>query len=334
LFNLSGGWAYGEIYAGGRHLATYSVGTTNFLHTDWLGSRRVATGLTGAPTDTCTGLPFGDGINCVGTEWNFNRFTDYVHDSESNLEHSLFRQYSSTQGRYLTPDPYLASMDLANPQSINRYPYVIGNPVNFTDSLGLDLDDDPDACTLLNGTEGEIFACPGGWAAGGKNGGLLGKILGALNGSGLAGSSVPGTCFLPGACPSLPIPSIWDFLPKMPQQGCDPGPCPQPAIPGINGLQSAGSVAVKAGAGICAANAEICLPVLTAGAGIGVVVGLGIIDYLLIKDLINSGRQAACRYPRLVPQYDVCEYICDDGEVWFDSSCEAVVYKPYGPGPH
>lgn len=80
---------------------------------------------------------FGDGINCIGTELNFNRFTDYVHDSESNLEHSLFRQYSSTQGRYLIPDPYSGSMDLGNPQSMNRYPYVMDNPINYTDPSGL-----------------------------------------------------------------------------------------------------------------------------------------------------------------------------------------------------
>ena len=83
LLTLSGMWAYSELYAGGRHLATYSGNTTNFVHTDWLGTRRVMTSLTGGATDTCTGLPFGDAINCLGTEWNFNRFTDDVHDSES-----------------------------------------------------------------------------------------------------------------------------------------------------------------------------------------------------------------------------------------------------------
>ncbi|MBZ5508627.1 MAG: RHS repeat-associated core domain-containing protein [Acidobacteriia bacterium] len=207
-----------------------SGGTTNFLHTDWLGSRRVATGPTGSSTDTCTGLPFGDGINCVGTEPNFNRFTDYVHDPESNLEHSLFRQYSSTQGRFMSPDPYHGSMDLGNPQSMNRYPYVGGNPINFTDPVGLDFGGGD--CTLFDGSPGEAFACAS-WSwqwgvnsgQGGGIGGVLGKILGSLNGSGLGGGTIPGSCFLPGSCPSLGVPSIWDFLPKMPQPGCDPGPC-------------------------------------------------------------------------------------------------------------
>jgi RHS repeat-associated protein len=227
LLTLSGLWAYSEIYAGGRHLATYSNATTYFLQTDWLGTRRVATDPTAAVKDTCIGLPFGDGINCVGTEVNFNRFTDYVHDSESNLEHTLFRQYSSTQGRFLTPDPFTGSMDPGNPQSMNRYPYVAGNPINFTDPLGLLEDGDMgpfgNGCTLLSGMPDEAFGCPGGgFNVGGDISSLLGRIL---HGSGLGGNTVPGNCFLPGACPSLPIPSILDFLPHIPGPGCDPGPC-------------------------------------------------------------------------------------------------------------
>jgi RHS repeat-associated protein len=254
LLTLSGMWAYSELYAGGRHLATYSGNTTNFVHTDWLGTRRVMTSLTGGATDTCTGLPFGDAINCLGTEWNFNRFTDDVHDSESNLEHTPFRQYSSTQGRFLSPDPYSGSMDLGNPQSLNRYPYVGGNPVNFNDPLGLE-----QVCTLMSGTGDETFDCINiGWGCvdgqcasdpfgggsggfGGGIGGILGAIGNVLNGGGLAGNTVPGNCFLPGACPSLPIPSILDFLPKIPGPGCDFGPCGNDPTNGFgNGLLGPG----------------------------------------------------------------------------------------------
>jgi RHS repeat-associated protein len=139
LFNLSGGWAFGEIYASGRHLATYSGATTNFLHADWLGTRRVMSGVSGANSETCTGLAFADGVNCTGTNWNFNVFTDDVHDYESNLEHTWFRQLSGTQGRWTSPDPYLGSMSLANPQSLNRYGYVLGDPLGSSDLLGLQL---------------------------------------------------------------------------------------------------------------------------------------------------------------------------------------------------
>src|SRR5947207_4459831 len=58
-------------------------------------------------------------------------------EAESNLEHTQFRQLSSAQGRWLSPDPYLGSMDLGNPQSLNRYAYVNNNPLNAVDPTGL-----------------------------------------------------------------------------------------------------------------------------------------------------------------------------------------------------
>jgi RHS repeat-associated protein len=147
LIDLSGVWAYGEIYVGGRHLATYSGATTNFLHSDWLGTKRMMSSISGASSETCTGFPFADGVSCTGTNWTFNGFADDIHDTESNLEHTMFRQLSGTQGRWTSPDPYLGSMNLANPQSLNRFSYVMNNPLNAVDPSGLSGDnpcDDPD----------------------------------------------------------------------------------------------------------------------------------------------------------------------------------------------
>jgi len=43
---------------------------------------------------------------------------------ESGFDHAMYRQYSSTFGRWTTPDPYGGSYNFANPQSLNRYAYV------------------------------------------------------------------------------------------------------------------------------------------------------------------------------------------------------------------
>src|SRR5579872_7328950 len=60
------------------------------------------------------------------------------HDTESNTEHTQFRQLSSVQGRWLSPDPAgMAAADPANPQSFNMYGYVLNNPLSFTDRSGL-----------------------------------------------------------------------------------------------------------------------------------------------------------------------------------------------------
>jgi RHS repeat-associated protein len=58
-------------------------------------------------------------------------------DASTNLYHTLFRKYEPRSGRWTTPDPYERSTVLIAPQSINRYPYVQNDPVNFIDPTGL-----------------------------------------------------------------------------------------------------------------------------------------------------------------------------------------------------
>jgi RHS repeat-associated protein len=66
-------------------------------------------------------------------------FTDQDRDTETGLEHFMLRQYSSIQGRWTGPDPAgMAAADRSNPQSWNLYAYVMGNPVSYTDPLGLE----------------------------------------------------------------------------------------------------------------------------------------------------------------------------------------------------
>lgn len=217
-FGLNGGWNFGEIYAGGRHLATYSDNTTNFFHSDWLGTKRVMTALNGTVSETCAGFPFADGVTCTGPDWNYNRFTDDIHDPETNLEHTLFRQYSGTQGRWLTPDPYAASASLADPQSWNRYSYVENNATNAFDPLGL-------YCPTYRPAWAHIVCSPGNLSNGFQADswdnmpGIGGFSFGVDFGGIPSPSSV--NCFAPGSCPiNMPLPTlgqaIQDWLAGMP----------------------------------------------------------------------------------------------------------------------
>jgi RHS repeat-associated protein len=70
------------------------------------------------------------------TAQNRDKFATYFRDS-SGLDYALHRHYSSSHGRFLTPDPYVANDALRNPQSWNRYPYVENDPVNYADAQGL-----------------------------------------------------------------------------------------------------------------------------------------------------------------------------------------------------
>jgi RHS repeat-associated protein len=56
-------------------------------------------------------------------------------DTETGLYHTWFRQYDKTQGRWMSVDPLAG--DIANPQSLNRYAYVLNDPINLFDPLGL-----------------------------------------------------------------------------------------------------------------------------------------------------------------------------------------------------
>ncbi len=83
-------------------------------------------------------LPFGE-LNSSDSAVTSHKFTGDERDGETGLDHTLFRKYSSTLGRWTTPDP--ASLTVASPafpQSWNRYSYVLNNPMNLLDPSGLE----------------------------------------------------------------------------------------------------------------------------------------------------------------------------------------------------
>ena len=56
---------------------------------------------------------------------------------ESGLDYFGARYFSGAQGRFTSADPLLNSGRPDNPQSWNRYSYVLNNPLKFTDPHGL-----------------------------------------------------------------------------------------------------------------------------------------------------------------------------------------------------
>jgi RHS repeat-associated protein len=65
------------------------------------------------------------------------KFTGYERDEETGLDFAQARYHSKAQGRFTSPDPFLLSADVGEPQSWDRYSYVVNNPLNNTDPLGL-----------------------------------------------------------------------------------------------------------------------------------------------------------------------------------------------------
>ena len=129
--------AYGVAHDASVGEAETPANTTTYYYSDHLGSSRLLASSFGYPVWQASYLPFGYEYNAQNTV-NHYKFTGQERDAEIGLDHFLFRQYSSTQGRWLTPDPAgLAAVDPSNPQSWNRYAYVMNDPTGHIDPFGL-----------------------------------------------------------------------------------------------------------------------------------------------------------------------------------------------------
>ena len=136
-------WQHTNVYAAGSLIATYDNDGLHFYLNDPLGTRRAQTNYTGVLEQTCSSLPFGDGLVCTGstTYPTEHHFTGKERDAESGNDYFMARYYSSAMGRFMSPDwsakeepvPY-AKLD--DPQSLNLYAYVRNNPLTRFDPDG------------------------------------------------------------------------------------------------------------------------------------------------------------------------------------------------------
>jgi RHS repeat-associated protein len=138
--SATGGWNRVEIYASGKHVATYSggaTGTTYFDHVDWLGTERARTDAQGDMAETCTGLPYGDDLNCTAGGLSPLYFTGKERDTETGNDYFGARYYGSGAGRFMSSDPANAGATPSDPQSWNAYSYGLNNPLSLTDPTAL-----------------------------------------------------------------------------------------------------------------------------------------------------------------------------------------------------
>jgi len=132
------GWQTGYVYLGGQLLAIYQNSTSQFVHTDHLGSTRLMTGYPTPSIVECDDYyPYGELMSCGSTTTTTHKFTGKERDTESNLDNFGARYDSSTLGRFMTPDPSNLGVDFWLPQTWNRYSYSLNNPLTFVDRNGL-----------------------------------------------------------------------------------------------------------------------------------------------------------------------------------------------------
>lgn len=70
-------------------------------------------------------------------DFNYPFLTQKERDIETGLDYFVNRYYSSVDGRFSTVDPTLISVRGSNPQTWNRYSYVLNSPLGSIDPFGL-----------------------------------------------------------------------------------------------------------------------------------------------------------------------------------------------------
>ncbi|MBX3291017.1 MAG: hypothetical protein KF855_17035, partial [Acidobacteria bacterium] len=112
---------------------------------DFLASPRILTDENGEIISRRDFHPFGEEIATAErlSELGYlpddvrRKFTTYERDFETDLDFAQARMYEKNLGRFTVPDPLQSSGRLESPQTWNRFIYVLGNPLRYTDSLGL-----------------------------------------------------------------------------------------------------------------------------------------------------------------------------------------------------
>ncbi len=107
---------------------------TDYFLADALGSVRQLTDAQGAVTLAKSYQPYGETLTSAGNGTSPFAFTGEQVDV-SGLTYLRARYYSSGDGRFLTRDTWMGEYN--RPLSLNRWGYVEGNPVNYTDPSGL-----------------------------------------------------------------------------------------------------------------------------------------------------------------------------------------------------
>jgi RHS repeat-associated protein len=110
-----------------------------YYHSDHLGTPRFTTSPTATTVETDKYFPYGDVATMTGTDQSQRlKFAAMERDSEATHFFDHARLQDSSLGRFISKDAFGGGVLF--PQSLNRYSYVIGNPMRYIDPRGFDPD--------------------------------------------------------------------------------------------------------------------------------------------------------------------------------------------------
>ena len=139
------------IFFGGTRVARRDVtgSVVHYYFSDHLGSHAMVENATGSACEQDIDYyPYG-GVEedyCSNGPTQHYKFTGKERDSESGLDNFGARYDASSMGRFMTPDPLMASAHASNPQTWNRYAYALNNPLRYVDPDGMAACTDKDKC--------------------------------------------------------------------------------------------------------------------------------------------------------------------------------------------
>src|SRR5262249_1063546 len=138
----SGAWT-NYVFFGGDRVARreYPSGDVSYYFSDHLKTASVITDAAGTVKAESDYYPWGGELQFVANDSNHYKFTGKERDSESGLDYFGARYYSNGLGRWVSADwsampepvPYA---DFGDPQSLNLYGFVGGNPASKVDPDG------------------------------------------------------------------------------------------------------------------------------------------------------------------------------------------------------
>jgi len=122
-------------YAGSQRVAMRQGSSTLFyLSGDHLGSTSLTTNSSGGKVAELRYHPWGGTRFSSGTTPTSYQFTGQRNDSSIGLYFYNARYYDPALGRFIQADTIVPSP--GNPQSLNRYSYVLNAPLRYTDPTG------------------------------------------------------------------------------------------------------------------------------------------------------------------------------------------------------
>jgi RHS repeat-associated protein len=200
IYECTEGQCAKYVFAGSERIAKLDSSGAHFYHTDHMGSSTVITNDNTVNEQDIFYYPYGEIHTNSGTDEARHKFTGQEWDAETGLYYYGARYYDPKLARFISADtvvPYVY-----HPQSLNRYSYVVNNPVILTDpsgnswwdvaigagvgaivggvSAGIQSDWDGDAVwkgAVAGAVAGAVtvYAAPSvGWAIGGAIGGAAG----------------------------------------------------------------------------------------------------------------------------------------------------------------